>query len=47
MTAMTQQAGEVGESGLWVEYFEQNNAVHAKTDAAIDYAEVATQSVIV
>ena len=44
---MTQQARGVGEFGVWVEHFEQTNAVHAKTDAAIDFAKVATQSVIV
>ncbi len=32
---------------MWVEHFEQNNAVHAKADAAIDFAKVAAQSVIV
>ena len=34
---MTQQARDVGEFGLWVEHFEQNEHVHAKTDAAIAF----------
>src|SRR5215208_2215558 len=34
---MTQQANDVSDFGLWVEHFEQNDAVHAETDAAIDF----------
>ena len=34
---MTQQAREVGEFGPWVDHFEQNDAAHAKSDAAIDF----------
>ena len=34
---MTQQARDVGKFGLWVDHFEQNEQVHAKADAAIDF----------
>ena len=34
---MTQQARDVGEFGLWVDHFEQNDHVHARTDAAIEF----------
>ena len=36
---MTQQASDVGTFGLWVEHFEQNEQVHAKTDAAIAFED--------
>jgi hypothetical protein len=34
---MTQQASDVGMFGLWVDHFEQNEHVHARTDAAIAF----------
>jgi hypothetical protein len=34
---MTRQARVVSEFGRWVDHFEQNDAVHAKTDSAIDF----------
>jgi hypothetical protein len=34
---MTQQVREVSEFGPWVDHFEQNDAVHARTDSAIDF----------
>jgi hypothetical protein len=34
---MTQQTRAVGQFGLWVDHFEQNVAVHASTDAAIEF----------
>jgi hypothetical protein len=34
---MTEQAREVSEFGGWVDHFEQNDAVHAVTDSAIDF----------
>ena len=34
---MTQQAREVSEFGRWVDHFEENDAVHADVDAAIDF----------
>ena len=37
LTAMTQQAPDVGEFSLWVEHFERNGPTHACADAAIDF----------
>jgi hypothetical protein len=34
---MTQQVPQVGEFGRWIDHFEQNAAVNAETDAAIDF----------
>jgi hypothetical protein len=34
---MTQQALDVGEFSLWVDHFERNEAVHIRTDAAINF----------
>ena len=34
---MTQQAREVSEFGPWIDHFEQNHAMHAQVDAAIDF----------
>ena len=37
LTAMTQQAPDVGEFSLWVEHFERNGPTNACADAAIDF----------
>jgi rubrerythrin len=34
---MPQDAREVGEFGRWIDHFEQNDAVHARVDAAIEF----------
>jgi hypothetical protein len=34
---MTQQARDVSIFGLWVDHFERNDLVHARTDAAIEF----------
>jgi hypothetical protein len=39
---MTRQAGAVSQFGVWVDHFEQNVAVHASTDAAIDFDDRCT-----
>lgn len=37
LTFMAQPVGEVSEFGRWVDHFEQNDAVHAEVDAAIEF----------
>ena len=34
---MTQQARDIGTFGIWVDHFEQNEDVHARADAAIEF----------
>jgi hypothetical protein len=37
LTAMSQQVRDTATFGRWVDHFEQNVAVHARTDAAFDF----------